>query len=432
MKHLVVRDDHVCQELLSGKFETLYKNLRSKRVYLQENEVLRFFRGVFRTHTRVTEYATWADTPVARLHDGISQKLDRVLTIEELRELTRVIDPLVTHEILASASELGRVSPSDFCHVTYFYDGCGETGVAEITTLRPLWLVLLWVENVSNEPRTLRGYSGLLYSPSDGLGYRDLSQPEREPYSSRLPFDLLQSGESLLIPERILLAPLKAPSSTEGQDLHIERFEDFGLLCSLERQHELQGFDQIGPSLRITHVRLKMFTSGVHRFDLSNVLTLSAQFYVGSCPVLCAYRNGGLIYLKDLIVEGPETVDIRGQDHLVIAEILDETTVLSAVTLSDPDSTKSVAKDLVLQQGEFILISNLREFSHLHIEGRYFPTRTPTDPKAVLPHKLEILERAMKKLTRQINAQFEQDRDCEGVAAGRGLKPLLRGGVEPS
>jgi len=374
-KHLVVKSSSVATSLLSGRFEELYRQLRSKRIYLVSNEVSNFFQKVHRPHIRIQEFNTWEETPVASLRDRAACQFDKTITAEELPKLAFAYDPMITGQIVQT-TKAGSLDPGRFVRVTYFEDGCEYTDVAEIIEVRPAWLVLLWLENLSGGPIRIGSYSGSMYFPNDPVGYRSFSEIEGEDYSASVSFPVLQQDESILIPEYSVLAPIDHERLFQGSRMIYEDdLPDMSLRYCYEGSGLGDNTHLIGPSLTIGQVEIEDKSYEVHRFDIENLLTVSPSLAVGSCPVLIGYREGRFRYLKNALVRNPDETNIQGYQFAVIAEIEDEETLLAEVRLVREHQEDVILKNRLLRKGESIVIPLGGDSVSLILSGTYRATR---------------------------------------------------------
>ncbi len=400
IKHLVVKSDFVVKQLLNGHFQTFYEQLHARRVYMQNNEVLNYLKAIYRDHVSQNRYNNWDETPVSALRDPNLSTYERTTDIHELIELSQKHDPIITGRIIANLTKNNKtVHPGDFCRISYFDEGCGEE-VAEMIEFRPLWLVLLWIENLSDGPIDVGDYSGNMYYPNLELDYRGLSFSEGENYRRDIPFNILQKEESILIPEFILLAPIEPYPTHNAKEIKCDSYEDWlDLLYAFTPSQIEKGFHLIGPSLTVAQIGFANITEEVHEFDITNTLTVSDLIEVGSCPYVIGYRGGKIQYLKDVLSNGPEKIDIQSFDYIIIAEIEDEITVLDELSVGDTMSQTTLVRNRTLKKGGFITIDNVKERNAiLIIRGRYFARNDNLPNKHVLVWKYQNLRRFVSQL----------------------------------
>jgi hypothetical protein len=355
----------------------------------------------------ITQYPTWSQTPVAYIHDGVAQQIDRPLGASDLQRLAARSDPNVTGRLLRDPSAATSMSPNEFCRATYFSDGCGQDSVAEILRFRPLWPVLLWIEIISGTPRTIRDLSGLYHSPTDPLTYRGLGDTEKEPYRFSPSLDTLEPGDSLLIPERVLLAPLNGAQADTTVELSVETFEDFATIYSIQGRSRHDHFNLVGPSIQFEKLRSGWRAHRVKPLDLGNALILDSHFMVGSCPVLLGCRSREVFFVSDLLDTGRDLVDVSSFDFAVIAELEDEITHLDSVSLHGPMSQRVIATDLTLKPGDYVLVRIPQGTGRLCLDGTYRPLGSIPEGGRPIAQKVKVIEEACRHIERLIRGNEE-------------------------
>ena len=280
---------------------------------------------------------------------------------------------MITNKIIEDLKSKGKkIEPNYFCKVTYFYEECGGC-VEEIIEFKPIWLVLLWIENISDGSVEIEGYTGKMYYPNSGLEYREYESSsheknEGEDYSRNIPLDVLQKGESILIPEYILLAPIESYITENNKELKYDEFgPEFGFVYNFTINRTKDKFYLLGPSLRIKEIKLTRKTEKVHEFDVTNMLTVSERFNVGSCPYAIGYKDDEFIYIKDILSKRYEAINIRNYKYIIIAEIEDEITLLEKVIICNEGSQKTVLTNEILKKGNFIVINNSERNTRLFL-----------------------------------------------------------------
>jgi hypothetical protein len=401
MKHLVVKSDFVLRQLLDGQFQTFYEQVKAKRVYMQNNDVSSYLREIHRDHITREAYPSWDETPVSELRDANRDCFETSVSVEDLTRVSQKYDPLVTARVVRNLSD-NRVAidPKQFYRITYLQESCGDE-ISEMIEFRPLWLVLLWIENLSDAPVEIGHYKGKMYYPNVALDYRELSFGHGEEYSGTVPFRVLQREESILIPELILLAPLDAYLPEDEKEVHSDSYEGaLEFLYAFTPMREADGFNLLGPSLHVERIELAGGTHQVHQFDIANTLTVSRLFEVGSCPHVIGYRDEKFYHIKDVLSSGPEIIDIRDFEYIVIAEIEEEITVLDEVAVGDESVQRPLLANKVLRKGGFIVVDNVSEHHvSLTLKGHYFSRHDSANKQDALVWKYQNLMRFLFQLT---------------------------------
>jgi len=405
IKHLVVKSDFALKEILSGRFKRLYDEFHAKRIYLHENEVSTCLKRIHRDHVVTNYYNSWDETPVSDSRNKNSNMFEKGVTVQELTGLSKKFDPKITAKIIEKLILVDKtVEPNRFCKVTYFYEECGGN-VTEIMEFRPIWFVLLWIENISEEPVEINGYTGKMYYPNNGLEYREISYDEGEVYSKNVPFGILQKGESILIPEYILLAPIESYLTESNTKIKYDDFgPEFGFIYNLTNIQTKDEFHLIGPSLSIREVKLGKKVEKVHKFDITNMLTVSEIFNVGSCPYAIGYRDGKFYYIKDVLSKEYEEINVQNYRYIIIVEIENEVTFLEKIIISNESSQKTVLTNTILEKGNFIVINNLKENPNLVLHGKYHSNYHFKSNKYAFIYKYQNLRRSIFQLTQLYNS----------------------------
>jgi len=409
IKHLVVKSDFVVKEILNEKFQSLYNEFHSTHIYLQPNEIFDYLKNIYRDHVIINYYNSWDETPVSDLRDKESNMYEKNINFQELKNLSKKFEPMITDRIIEDLKSKGKkIEPNYFCKVTYFYEECGGC-VKQIIEFKPIWLVLLWIENISDGPVEIEGYTGKMYYPNSGLEYREYESPshdksEGEDYSRNIPLDVLQKGESILIPEYILLAPIESYITEDNKELKYDNFGEFGFLYNFTTINRTKDkFYLLGSSLRIKEIKLARKTEKVHEFDVTNMLTVSERFNVGSCPYAIGYKDNEFIYIKDILSKGYEVINIRSYKYIIIAEIEDEITLLEKVIIRNGSSQKTALTDEILKKGDFIVINNSERNTRLFLYGKYYPKYGSVNNKYSPIYKYQNLKRFLFHLTTSPN-----------------------------
>jgi len=413
IKHLVVKSDFVIKEILNEKFQNLYNEFPSKRVYFHPNEIFNYLKKIYRDHVIINYYNSWDETPVSDLRNKESNMYEKNINFRELKNLSEKFDPMITDKIIEDLKSKGKkIEPNYFCKVTYFYEECGGC-VKEIIEFKPIWLVLLWIENISDGSIEIEGYTGKMYYPDSEAKYREYEsslheKSEGEDYNRNIPLDVLQKGESILIPEYILLAPIESYITENNKELKYDGFSpEFGFVYNFTINRTKDKFYLLGPSLRIKEIKLPRKTEKVHEFDITNMLTVSERFNVGSCPYAIGYKDDEFIYIKDILSKRHEAINIRNYKYIIIAEIENEITLLEKVIICNEGSQKTVLTNEILKKGNFIVINNSERNTKLFLFGKYYPKYGSVNNKYSFVYKYRNLKRFLFHLTMSLAADIQ-------------------------
>lgn len=373
IKHLIVKSDFVINQIIKNKFVKLYEELHSKRIYLYKNEIFGNLEKMFRDHIIENNYESWEKTPVKDIRDKNSDIFEKEIGLIELKDLIKKHDPIITNNILTAIEKDGKqINPDNFCKVKYIYDPCGDS-ISESIQFKPIWLVMLWIENISDKPVKIESYNGEIYYPHNGLEYRPFKRYEGEDYKKDVPAGILQKGECIFIPEYILLAPLENYLDEEEIEIKCDDFKKYyGFIYNLTNIKTKDDFYLIGASLNINHIKVESRFEEIHELKLENMLTISEFFNVGSCPCIIGCKSRKFYFIKNILIENIEQINIRDFEYLIIAELENETAFLKRVIISNEVFQKELLRNKILQKGGFILINNTKHNTKLIIEGEYF------------------------------------------------------------
>lgn len=392
IKHLIVKSDHVIEQILNGEFSTIYKDIHLKGIYLHENEISTYLKKIHRQNIIMNSYDNWDETPVCKKRDGTSNMFEIKLKQYEFNDITAKYDKEITGNIIKD----NKLVPSDFCRITYYFEECGGS-ITENIEFRPIWFSLLCIENMADEPIEIDKYCGEMYFPNKGLEFRKVKYNLGESYERSIPSKILKKAEIILIPEYILLAPIDLlAKETELQQHKSGEYSVFDY--HYEKVEKEESFYLIGPSLNINKVFIENKYEQVNILDLENMLTISESFMIGSCPHIIGYRDKKYIYIKDVLSKGPESIRIENYEFIIIAEIENETTLLEEVCLIKNDIKEIVIKGMTLRKGNIIIINNIKNNEIIQVSGKYFPNDDLIEDKYQLTYKFTNLRAFLSRL----------------------------------
>src|SRR4030065_543715 len=169
---------------------------------------------------------------------------------------------------------------------------------------------------------------------------------------------ILEKGDSLLIPEYVLMAPME-DYLTNNENVVQNDYFNFENYCY--KQDEIRDPERyflIGPSLTVNRISIDQNEEESHKFDLSNVLSVSEFFECGSCPYIFGYKAGSFHYITDILTKSPDVVNIQNYEDVLIAEIEHETSEIERAILCNGLTEKEVINNRSLSLGDSILIKN--------------------------------------------------------------------------
>jgi len=107
IKHLVVKSDFVIKEILNKKFQNLYNEFHSKRIYFHPNEIFDYLKNIYRDHVIINYYNSWDETPVSDLRNKESNMYEKNINFRELKNLSKKFDPMITNKIIEDLKSKG-------------------------------------------------------------------------------------------------------------------------------------------------------------------------------------------------------------------------------------------------------------------------------------------------------------------------------------
>ncbi|EQB63211.1 MAG: hypothetical protein RBG1_1C00001G0790 [candidate division Zixibacteria bacterium RBG-1] len=405
LKHLVVRSDYAIEQILSMDFGRIYEQFKAKRIYLQENSIFKFLKQYYRPHKRINYYSSWDSSPLVNMQKPTVNMLEIPISYNKLIELSQKYDSKVTGLIVDNfAQKAKELLPKEFCKVTYILDSIAEcdggtAGITEIIEFRPIRFVLLYLVNISEKPVRISNYSGTMYHTNEVLEYRKFSSEHGDTFhTDNLPPIILEKGDSLLIPEYVLMAPME-DYLTNNENVVQNDYFNFENYCY--KQDEIRDPERyflIGPSLTVNRISIDQNEEEVHKFDLSNVLSVSEFFECGSCPYIFGYKAGSFHYITDILTKSPDVVNIQNYEDVLIAEIEHETSEIERAILCNGLTEKEVINNRSLSLGDSILIKNTDNSPRFMISGKYFAKKNVPKSDAVLLWKFQNIKRYLHYL----------------------------------
>ena len=372
-KHLVITSGSAIHDFLSGDTSRL-KGPRTEYIYHDENEIFKFVKEIYRPSFKLgNNYQRWTETPVWKDRkygeELIYRKIGKKLFESELKKH----DPLVFNYVKETYKTINdKFSFSEFLQIFYEEDICGGGGIFENYKFKPVFIVALWIENLDEKPLKLKNYKGKFYYPYNGIEFRKESWGFGEEWEKELPPINLKKGESLLIPELVLLGEIVDSGVKEpflGFHLNLEEFMSFDIYKNLNK---LLIF---GPSLTIDRINFEKESIEIHPFNSSNILRLSKDFVVGSCPFLFGFTGERFIFIKEILANSTvEEIDFSNFECLIIAELKDEISYFNEIRLvSDFDETIILYKDIKLKKGQYLVIEHPdnSNYKKLILRGSY-------------------------------------------------------------
>jgi len=409
-KHLVITSESAMQEFLTGDTLRL-KGPKTESILLDENEIFKSAKDLYRPSFKWGKfYKKWEDTPVweeKNKGEGlVYRKLNASLFLKELNTNDSLVFSYITSAIKKVDSSFNF---SDYLQIIYHEDVCGGWEIIERYEFKPIFIVALWIENLSEEPLKLNSYKGKFYYPHDGLEFRTDSWGFGEEKVKELPNLDLKKGESLLIPELLLLGEIKEKGVSKP---FLQFHRGVGEVLNFDIYENPKSLLIFGPSLSIEEIIFEKGSLKIHEFNSSNVLRLSKDYHVGSCPFLFGFDGEKFVYVKEILINSyEEEIDFSDFKYLIIAELKDEISYFDEIKLiSDLDEPIILHKNIMLKKGDYLLIERPNEnFKRLKLKGSYKTKYKILDMLPDMLHsKMRLIENFNISELNMKNSQFAE------------------------
>jgi len=293
----------------------------------------------------------------------------------------------------------------DLCVVAADNGECGDGSVTETYLTRPAWVVFLALTNLASRPLAFEQVVG---RRDVSEGYRPLETPTVE-FTVHMPPCEISAGQSVLVPLALLLGPIEEVAEEQVQtDQLADTGDSIEVVNLTEFPHDDRTkFRLFGPSFWPQQVVARRvgvpLVQGIHQLNMDSVYTIDRVWQCGSCPhlfVRCA--DADWHYVCELIPDGQgvevcHSIDLPSDTmELVIAELEDEVSVLTAITLDE----KEVGSRVAMYKGDLLrlYVSGAKALS---VIGAYYPSRIQVDKS----HGAETRNRLICQFLSNMNAQ---------------------------
>lgn len=232
------------------------------------------------------------------------------------------------------------VAAADLVSAYASYDECGGGGHQESYRLRPLWSVYLAATNLTDALLRIEAIVGQAET-GDGLTPRPIPTDAGGPNRHPVPACRLPPGATLLLPVATLLGPLEYVETEDlGEVIYSTVYDQAQSVRREDLSAAAGAIAALGPAFWPTHIATGLVDQPVHRFDPTNLYTVTRYWEMGSCPHLFVQTGDGLRYVRELFVETPGLLNSEiyvvpaGGRALVLAELEDETTAVESVEVN--------------------------------------------------------------------------------------------------
>lgn len=369
-KHLLIKSDDQIESFLKYDYSFL-DDLSSSKIYLLENDVFKFGQSNFRKSMTRETYSSWSDSPYKDLAEKEADKFTKHYQLENLNDVIQKHDKNISGRIIEELSSKGLdFDYSDFARHNIYDFHCHGT-VHEVFDFRAMWMVVLWIENLSANPIPLESISGLKYETNIGLEYRSFDDESGSNESIDYPSNQLQPNENLLIPEFFLMPPIENNDKAKTSDLKTANWSFGEKSCSYSnlKISSSEKFDVVGPSFKVDKIKTQKDNIQVHRLDLKNLITINEYLNFGCCPYVFGIKNDDSVdFLGDILTNKRAQIAIRDYKEVIIWELEEEVTFIDKIIADG----RIIAEDKVLTKNEFISIDNKsNNISTIEILGYY-------------------------------------------------------------
>lgn len=396
-KHLILKNDDHVKSLLNRDFSFL-DDLVSKKVFLIENEVFNFGQQYFRRAIQKEYHESWEASPFNDLAKKDKEKFTKRYELDDLDKIIYQDDNEISGNIINELkAKDNSFKPEDFAH-HQVYDFHCHGNVHEVKEFRQMWLVLLWIENLSQDPIPLKSIMGTFYENNQEVDYRPLYDKHGISKEREYPSNQVQPGENILLPEYFLLPPLRSDKKNETQKIQGVHWENAGKSYNYAALNikDSSDYHLIGPSFKPKKIKTKDDIIKVHDLDLNNLITINEHLNFGSCPYVFGCKpNNEIDYLGDILTNNYAKIYIEKYSKVFICELEKETTVIKKI-LGDGELLLS---DKILKKDDTLMLPNLEHnINCIEIYGYYIAKRPYVDTISNFTYKHNLIMNQIYKL----------------------------------
>lgn len=375
IKHVITDSFYMIKEISNFNLD----NFPIKNSLLLNNEVLEFLRGIiseqeYRRRTYESYFFTSEEEYLKVNRKSIISEeneeynhytYQRVPNKEEIKQVCK--DDLITQYLVDNGCDLNKI-----CIAGAHEDGCAGVDFMESYVVRPIYLKLLTIENLTPDPLTL---DSLIANQTKGILYKT-SSIDKKVITIPFPKMKIKSGQTIVIPTGIVLASfddflIENESTINRFNVANEQRQEFQKMSLKVNVNELE---YIGPHIFPHTLVLNEYSQGIHEFDINNLYHIDRYFMCGSCPHLFFVDNENNIkYVKELfsklpnVIHSEEILIPSNIKSIIVAELENETTYLESILIND----KMIINDKTLEKTMFEKIP-VNEFDTIIIKGKYF------------------------------------------------------------
>jgi hypothetical protein len=397
-KHLLIKSDDQIESFLKYDYSFL-DDLSSSKIYLLENDVFKFGQSSFRKSMVRKTYSSWSDTPYRELAEKEPDKFTKHYKLDDLNDVVQNHDKNISGRIIEELSSKDLdFDYSDFARHNIYDFHCDGT-VHEVFDFRAMWMVVLWIENLSQSPIPLESIRGIKYETNIGLEYRSFDDESGRTQSVDYPSNQFQPNENLLVPEFFLMPPFGNRDIIETSDLKIANWSFGEKSCSYSnlKISSNEKFYVVGTSFKVDKIRTKKDNIEVPKLDLENLITINEYLNFGCCPYVFGIKsNGSVDFLGDILTNKYAKIDIHDYIEVIIWELEEEITYIEK-SIADGGI---IAKDKVLTKNDFFSIKNeAQHISTIEIFGYYEAEKVYRDSLTNFSYKHNLIMDTLNQLS---------------------------------
>ena len=374
IQHIITDSFHMIKELS----ETNLENFPIKNSLLVKTPVLKFIQNLIKDqdyrHSTCSSYKFKSETEYLEAHPKAillknngeynGYTYNRIPSSSEIKEVCS--GDSVTQYLLENKCELDKI-----CISGTHSDGCEGLEFMESYITRPMYMTMLAIENITDEPISIDSLVGNI---SEGVLYNSLNKTSSN-NNIHLPQMKIMPNKTLIIPTAIILSDFE--SFEIDNESTINRFyvgneqrQEFQKISIKTKPNQ---YDFIGPSLLIQAVQFNNRLQSVHELDMNNLYHIDRYYMCGSCPHLFFVKNNGkLEYVRELFFKSPDRLQIekitisKDVKAVIVVELENELTFIESISLNKKVSLINEE----LNKGMYKIFPVIED-DYMEIKGKY-------------------------------------------------------------
>ena len=261
------------------------------------------------------------------------------------------------------------VDVAEISQVVTYHEECGDGGFTEVYLVRPMYILLLVLTNISGNAVGLTRLEGLSF---DGVKYCQ-NECGNNKQALIFPGNPILPNQSVVVPIGVFLTDFEGVEfNTTSYDVH-ELSWDYSQALIHGEIHTENMCEFVGPSFNPFRLNFQNGVQAFHEYDFSNMYWINRDWQCGSCPHLFFESDDGVIeYQRELFSKKPnefqsEMIDIPDSiKTVIVAELEKETTTINHVQIN----METVAGNITLNENsEFRL--PVKPYDRVQLLGKY-------------------------------------------------------------